>query len=151
MAKCDVTQRVYSRNEFGAFAAAISRAGTATVEEAIKQGADIARHRAPRGHKVDKRTIPLHTSIYHEMVTPTQGIFGTRGARHAAAIELGARPHSIGPAKNLRFWWEAEGRFWRPGLNEVSHPGNRPYLFLDFARRFVAKQITAIARSKYPR
>jgi hypothetical protein len=53
-----------------------------------------------------------------------------QGVPHAAAIELGAEPHSIDAVnvENLKFYWERAGvQFYGPHVN---HPGNRPYKFM---------------------
>lgn len=57
------------------------------------------------------------------------GLGGGRGG-YALANELGARPHIIRPRKPggmLIFYWAKVGRVVH--LLQVSHPGNRPYLW----------------------
>lgn len=51
-------------------------------------------------------------------------------AKHAAALDLGARPHVIAArrAPFLVFWWPKLRRLM--ALRKVNHPGNRPYRFL---------------------
>lgn len=53
-----------------------------------------------------------------------------QGLDYAAALELGAMPHSIdaSAAPVLQFWWEKMG-LWFVGPH-VNHPGNRPYAFM---------------------
>lgn len=141
------TTKVFWRNDIGQFAAACERAGTETVKAAIEEGADISRMLAPKGDKIDPRTIPLAASIQSEMTGATSGRwFAT--ARHAAPQEFGGRPHPI--TGRVMFWWEKEGRPWMPGGNMIQHPGNPAHPYLMPAYEIISKRIMEIAKAKYP-
>jgi hypothetical protein len=50
---------------------------------------------------------------------------------YAAAIDKGARPHTIMGRPMLTFYWAKIGAW--VSLHKVNHPGNRPYSFLHDA------------------
>src|SRR5689334_17961697 len=109
-----VSGRVVARNSMGEFIRACESAATATVEEAIKEGANLSRAMAPKGGKPDPRTIPLAASIKSEMLSRTSGHWYAT-ARHSLPQEFGAGAHDI-PGE-VSFFWEREGRPWIPGKN----------------------------------
>jgi hypothetical protein len=142
-----VSNRVLARNNLGQFIAACQRAATETVEEAIKEGEDLAKDFAPEGHKKDPRTVTLREGMYHKMLSATSGEFGCR-ARHALPQEFGAVPHDI--TGNVTFWWDAEGRPWLPGHNVIKHPGNPASPYLRPAYSAIMARVMRIAAAKYP-
>lgn len=152
-----VSNRVYSKNALGQFAARCERAGVKTVEKAVTEGAKMSRKLAPEGSKVDPRTVPLKDSIFSHNVG-TYG-FWYSVARHAMPQEFGAGPHVITGDPSLGFWWEAEGRNWipaavyfkSPGLIDViNHPGNPAQPFLRPAYEVVMANVMRWAKRYYP-
>lgn len=139
--------RVVMRDNFGRFIRECEEALGATIEEAVTDGADLSRDLAPVGHKEDPRTIPLGESIEPVVVSRTQG-FWQATARHALPIEFGAAAHAI--PGDVSFFWEREGRWWTPGSNEISHPGNAAQPYLRPAYHVIMRRIMDIARSRYP-
>lgn len=148
-----VQNRVVVRNNFGQFIAECEAAGSKTVDAILDEGIEVARELAPVGHRVDKRTTPLRDSFFKNKLSRTSGVFGNF-ARHALAIEKGARPHPITGSPYLMFYWEAERRMWIPGLfgepDVVNHPGNDAQPFLRPAYRTVMNRAMEIAKRYYP-
>jgi hypothetical protein len=142
-----VSSRVIARNNLGQFIRACQRAATETVEEAIKEGEDLAKGLAPTGHKADPRTVTLRAGMYHRMLSATSGEFGCK-ARHALPQEFGAVPHDI--TGQVSFWWDAMGRPWIPGSNTIRHPGNAAQPYLRPAYSAVMARVMSIAAAKYP-
>jgi hypothetical protein len=133
-----VNNRVIARDRFGRFTDNVKKATSDTVRELVEEGMNLSRSLAPTGTKHDRRTAPLRASLYMVMESRTRGYWGSN-ARHALAVEHGARPHIIPGNPGLKFWWEAEGRMWIPaakyygipGLQDfVNHPGNDAQPFL---------------------
>lgn len=142
-----VSNRVVARSSFGRFIAAADRNASATVRDAIEDGANISRALAPVGTKHDYRTIPLKDSIETEMLSSTSGRWVAR-ARHALPVERGAGPHLI--TKQVKFFWENMGRWWVPGEGFINHPGNRAQPYLRPAYEIVTRRLMDIARRHYP-
>ncbi len=146
MSEIPVKMTVVHRGRWGQFASHYQNAGTKTVKEAIDQGASISRSLAPVGHKPDPRTIPLRDSIQTEMLSGNRGHWIAR-ARHARAIEFGARPHPITAA--VKFFWEAQGRWWIPGSGFIRHPGNSAQPYMRPAYEIVRQRLSDIAKRNY--
>lgn len=142
-----VSNRVVARNDIGRFIRDCEVAGTRTVESAIEKGAQLSRDLAPVGLKNDTRTSHLKDSINTKMLSGNSGVW-IASARHALAVEKGARPHEI--PGNVSFFWENEDRFWNPGDNMIQHPGNDAQPYLRPAYVIVMREIMGIARGKYP-
>lgn len=159
MAKMDLaySNRVIARDRFGRFRENIGRAATEAVRELLEEGLELSRSMAPEGHKSDRRTLPLKDSFFMVMESGTRGYWGNN-ARHALAIEYGARPHIIPGNPNLAFFWEAEGRNWipaeiyyhTPGLQDfVNHPGNAAQPYLRPAYEIIRDRMQAKLRQKF--
>lgn len=153
------SNRVIARNNIGRFAAACSAAGEETVKELVEEGMKTSRSMAPTGHKADPRTTPLRDSFFTQMFSRTSGAWGNF-ARHALAIEKGARPHPIFGNPALGFFWEAARRRWIPAaiyyhdpgaVDVVNHPGNAAQPFLRPAYDIVSARAMQIARKHYPK
>jgi hypothetical protein len=146
---------VKSQNNLGQFTRDIKRAGQGTVEEMVKEGANLSRALAPEGHKHDRRTLPLKQSIIWKMHGRTNGSWGSV-ARHALAQELGNRGgYPIVGDLFLQFFWENAGRNWVPGLygepDIVIHPGHGKQPFLEPALTILMTRWQQIARRHYSR
>lgn len=148
-----VQNRVVVRNGFGQFISACEAAGQRTADAILEECVEEARQRAPRGPKIDRRTTPLADSFFIKKLSRTSGVFGNF-ARHALAIEKGARPHPITGSPYLLFYWEEARRMWIPGLfgepDVVNHPGNDAQPYMRPAYRVVMKRAMDIARRHYP-
>ena len=148
-----ISNRVISRNRFGQFIADCEAAGQQTVDDALSEMEDAARILAPTGYKIDRRTTPLHDSFFINKLSRTSGVLGNF-ARHALAIEKGARPHLIVGQPFMKFFWEEENRMWVPGLfgepDIINHPGNAAQPFMLPAYTAVMKRVMQIARRHYP-
>ncbi len=142
-----VSGNIVARNGIGQFIRECEQAAEATVSEMVEKGAELSRDLAPVGHKVDMRTIPLKSSITSHMVSRTQGYWQS-SARHTLPIELSASPHTI--TGNVKFYWEAAGRWWSPGDNDIHHPGNAAQPFLRPAYEAISAMSMTIARKHYP-
>jgi hypothetical protein len=154
VAQYEARAHVASRNNIGQFTRHVKRAGEGTVEEMVEEGARLSRAFAPTGVKHDRRTLPLKQSIITKMHGRTNGSWGSV-ARHALPIELGARPHLIIGDPFVKFFWEAAGRMWVPGLfgepDIINHPGNDAQPFLRPALANVMKRWRTIAARYYSR
>ena len=105
----------------------------AAVSGGLQEGAEGVAQSAKRDHDYKDRTGALTRSIRAGQV---RGAFYARGLEvdvaadepHAAAIEMGARPHVITArhARALRFQRGGAVVFRR----SVNHPGNKPYRYL---------------------
>lgn len=148
-----VSNRVVVRNNFGQFISEIEAAGQATVDDILDEGVALSRDLAPVGAKHDPRTVPLREGFFVQKLGRTSGVWGNF-ARHALAIERGARPHTIIGKPFMRFYWEAERRMWVPGLfgdvDIINHPGNDAQPYLLPAYRTVMHRAMDIARRYYP-
>lgn len=147
MADVASSTHVVLRNSMGQFIRDCEEAAGRTIEDAVKEGAQLSRDLAPVGTKVDKRTIPLRDSIEPVVVSRTHG-FWQATARHALAIEKGAVPHPI--SGKVKFFWEEEGRWWTPGDNVINHPGNAAQPYLAPAYKVIMKRVPSIMRRYYP-
>ncbi len=154
-----VSNKLVVRNRFGQFIKACEVGGTRTVEDVIKQGADLSRDMAPVGRKYDLRTVPLAESIHSEMTGSTSGRW-VATARHALPIEKGAAPHIIEGSPGLSFFWDKMERMFVPvqayrgapagEITYVNHPGNKPQPYLLPAYERMVARIGSIARKNYP-
>jgi hypothetical protein len=148
-----VSNRVVVRNNFGQFISEIEAAGQATVDDILDEGVALSRQMAPVGSKHDPRTVPLREGFFVQKLSRTSGIWGNF-ARHALAIERGARPHTIMGQPTMKFYWESERRMWIPGLfgevDIINHPGNDAQPYLLPAYRTVMQRAMDIARRYYP-
>lgn len=153
------TSHVIARDRFGRFRKNVEQAAGETVKELVEEGMNLSRAMAPVGHKHDRRTVPLRDSMFMVMESSTKGYWGSH-ARHALAIENGARPHIIPGNPNLGFWWEAKGRSWipseifygAPGMQDfVNHPGNDAQPFLKPAYDIIRDRMMAKLRQKMSR
>ena len=151
------TNHVIARDRFGRFIRNVEQASGETVKELIEEGMNISRAMAPVGTKHDRRTVPLKDSLYMVMQSRTKGYWGSN-ARHALAIEHGARPHVIPGNPDLAFFWEAAGRNWIPasiyygvpGMQDfVNHPGNDAQPFLAPAYDIIRDRVQAKLRQKF--
>ena len=151
----DVTVKAHvaARNNLGQFISDIERAGEATVRQMVEEGAKLSRAQAPVGVKHDRRTVPLKDSIFTQMHGRTNGSWFSV-ARHALAIEKGARAHLIVGDPFMKFFWEAAGRMWIPGLygepDIINHPGNEAQPFMEPALVQVMSRWRSIAGRFYP-
>jgi hypothetical protein len=138
MAKLTARAEVSYRNNLGQFARAVDRGIAEALNAMAEDGAAMSRRLAPRGTKHDERTLPLAQSITTEETSSRSASWGS-SARHALAIERGARAHPIYGNPDLSFWWEEKGKWFVPGaeyyrqpglVSVVNHPGNdaQPYL-----------------------
>jgi hypothetical protein len=148
-----VSNRVVVRNNIGRFISECQAAGVRTVDEILDEGVELSREYAPVGSKPDPRTVPLKDGFFVQKLSPTSGVWGNF-ARHALAIERGARPHVITGNPTMQFYWEAERRMWVPGLfgptDIINHPGNDAQPYLRPAYRTVMRKAMDIARRHYP-
>ena len=146
------TNRVIARNRFGQFIRDCEQAAEDTVEQTVKEGAELAAVFAP------KRTLRLAGSIKPFMLSRTSGVWGSN-APYAAAQEYGARPHPI--SAYVSFYWHKVGRQWlhppvyerltgHPGADPISHPGNPATHFMRDSFRIMSSRITQIAKQRYP-
>lgn len=138
-----MSNTVIARDSFGRFVSAIKAGGAEMMADMARDGADLSRAYAPKGGKPDARTPRIVDSIF-EQHTSTTAQWGST-ARHALPQETGGVPHL--QRGDVSFFWEREGRRWRPGQNMINHPGNpaQPYLrpayenimarWMDYARR----------------
>jgi hypothetical protein len=104
----------------------IIAAAEKTLAELAEKGAARSRELAPVGKKPDKRTPALKDSITSH--SDHEKAEWSCTARHALITEEGGGPSEI--TGRVSFFWEAEGRPWRPGDNKIRHPstGAQPYL-----------------------
>jgi hypothetical protein len=148
-----VSNRVVVRNNFGQFISEIEAAGQATVDDILDEGVALSRQMAPVGSKHDPRTVPLREGFFVQKLGRTSGVWGNF-ARHALAIERGARPHVIMGQPTMKFYWESERRMWVPGLfgevDVINHPGNDAQPYLLPAYRTIMQRAMDIARRYYP-
>jgi hypothetical protein len=148
-----VSNKVVVRNGFGQFISEVEAAGSMTVDAVLDEGVALSRELAPVGAKPDPRTPSLRDAFYTQKLGRTSGIWGNF-ARHALAIERGARPHTIIGRPFMRFYWEEESRMWVPGLfgepDIINHPGNDAQPYLLPAYRTIMRRAMDIARRYYP-
>lgn len=101
------------------------------LNAALEEAGDEAYDHVQRKPEFTRRTGKTQQATGHRVVRTSGGrvlrIFNT--AKHARALESGARPHVIRAreGKVLAFRGRGGGMVFR---KSVSHPGNRPYLFL---------------------
>lgn len=137
--------RVYARNGFGQFRRACDEAATATIAEAVNDGADLAADMAPY------RTGVLANSITPRMIDSRSGEWGS-DLKYALPQETGSVPHPL-PA-NVTFFWVREGRDWKPSgptsTQVINHPGNPATNFLRDSYEAISARIMSIARKHYP-
>lgn len=138
-----VSNKVIARDNFGRFINKLEAAKVATMDDLANAGANLSRQFAPKGIKRDPRTPHIADSIIAES-TPTTASWKVL-ARHGLPQETGSKEHEI--TGQVAFFWEREGRWFRPGPNMIHHPGNpaKPYLrpayeiimktWMDFAKR----------------
>lgn len=147
-----VSNRVIARNSIGEFIAKCEEAATATVKEAVQDGAKYSKAFAP------KDTTALADSIEWRMTGATSGEWRA-GTKYAMAQEKGASAHEIVGSPNLAFYWEKEGRDFIPAsvyyndpeaITVVHHPGNPAHPYLRPAYELVMSEVMSIARQKYP-
>lgn len=136
-----VSSRVTIRDEFGRFISACDEAATATVEEVIRKGAALSAAMAP------KRSGALAASITPAMIDSRSGHWYS-DLKYALPQETGSVPHEI--TGRVSFFWEREGRPWRPGDNMIHHPGNPATHYLLSGYEIVFKDAIAIADKHYP-
>jgi hypothetical protein len=148
-----VSNRVIVRNSFGQFISECEAAGQKTVDAVLEEIVEEARERAPIGYKSDPRTVTLRDGFFIQKLGRTSGVIGNF-ARHALAIEKGARPHPIVGQPTMKFYWEAERRMWIPGLfgkpDVINHPGNDAQPFMEPAYRAVMRRAMNVAKRYYP-
>jgi len=128
----DVQTRVVARDEFGHFIAAKNRAITASVEEAVQEGAKSAAALASR------KTGAMAGSIEPVMLSATSGAVAV-GTDHWRHQEYGTRPHPI--TGNVLFWWQKRGRYFTPGYNTINHPGNPGVHFMRAGYRVAKREL----------
>lgn len=117
-----ISTRFIVRDDMGRFKADCLAAATAVVRDCLDAGVAAARVAAP------ERTGLLRGSFVDEILSRTSGHF-LNTADYALYQDQGAGPHPL--PGNVTFWWENEGRFWEPGDNTISHPGNPATHFMD--------------------
>lgn len=140
-----VSNRVIARDSFGQFISRLDEAGAAMMKDMAEEGAKLAIEFAPVGPKLDRRTKPLKDSIHPEWTNNTARWVCT--ARHALSQEYGGRPHPI--SGYVSFFWEKEGRYWNPGANVISHPGNAAHPYLRPAYEIIMRDWMTYARKHY--
>lgn len=164
-----VTSEVRVRNRMGQFIEQCDEAAERTVERAVREGATLARAFAP----VD--TGKLRGSIEPLMLSSRSGIWYA-DTKYALAQEYGAAPHPITGNPWLSFWWEREGRFFKPAPvfwgwmftpaegekgpswddivkmdhDRVNHPGNRAQAYLRPSYEIIMGKVMRIAAEEYP-
>lgn len=141
------SNRVVARNGFGQFIRNCEQAGEASARDLVERGAQLSRALAPIGKKPDPRTTKLKNSIHTRMFSGTSGEWYAE-ARHALAIEKGARRHPI-PGE-VTFFWVKEDRWWNPGSNEIDHPGNAAQPYLRPAYKQLMREYMTIMKRHYP-
>jgi hypothetical protein len=148
-----VSNRVVVRDGIGRFIAECEAAASRTVDDILDEGVELSRQMAPVGSKPDPRTVSLREGFFVQKLGRTAGVWGNF-ARHALAIEKGARPHTIEGRPFMRFYWEEARRMWIPGLfgeqDIINHPGNDAQPYLRPAYRTVMNRAMDIARRHYP-
>lgn len=145
-AKVALTPTVTARDEIGRFINLCEAAGVSTLDELADLGMRQARIQAPKGKKRDRRTPKLVDSLF-KLVGLNTVRWGST-ARHALPQETGSVPHDI--PGSVRFWWEREGRMWRPGDNTIRHPGNPATHWLSQSYEYVMANALRVARKHYP-
>lgn len=127
-----VSARVQWRNSMGQFSDKISRAGVLAIEEASREGVDLAAAFAP------KKTRALAGGI-HTIGSGASGGWATGRQKYALPQEKGAHPHLIGDEG--QFLSNKPERFAARG--PVMHPGNPATRFMARAFAIVAPKLAA--------
>lgn len=135
------SNEVHLRNSFGQFIAACDAAATATVKQAVSEGADLSAVMAP------KDTGTLAGSIRPQMTSSKSGKWYTR-MKYAHPQEFGGSPHT--QTGSVSFYWANMGRMWGPGPNLINHPGSAPQPFMRPAYEVISRRMMEIAAALYP-
>lgn len=136
----------------GQFAADCAAAAGETIAQAIIEGAEISRARAPEGSKPDPRfPMGLKASIVPVQISRTQGYWGS-AAPYALHVEKGTSRHP--QTIKVSFFWEKMGREWDarewwPG-QEIDHPATAAQPYLEPAYEIMRRRILKIMDQKYP-
>lgn len=141
------SNRVIARDQMGLFVSLCDQAGANMMRDMANDGAELSRAMAPKGAKADPRTPHLADSITSR--SSGNSAHWQADARHALAVEFGAAPHPI--TGYVSFFWQREGRYWKPGRNMISHPGNRSQPYLRPAYEVIMGRWMEYARKYYPR
>lgn len=138
MAEVGVTTRVQWRNNLGQFASDISEAGEGAIEDASREGVNLAAAFAT------KRTGRMAGEI-HTIGGGASGGWATGGTPYALAQEEGASAHEIGaPGQTLGN--EEDG--FGPVKGPVMHPGNPAVHFMRRAYEIVAPKLLDKIRAR---
>lgn len=135
MGSVTVTQNVQWRNHLGQFSNKISRAGEGAIEEASREGSDLAAVFAP------KKTTALAGGI-HPIGSGAAGGWATGNQKYAIPQEEGAAPHVI-----VAHGKALAGADFGP-VKRVLHPGNPATHFMRRAYEIVAPKLTAKIRAR---
>jgi hypothetical protein len=136
--------RVDARDHLGQFLAKTHLAAIRTVEETARRSADYARSREP------VKTGALRASTQPVVLGSTTGgvVFGTN---HWKYQDRGTHPHEI--TADVTFWWERQGRQWRPSgrmSNQmIHHPGNRAVHFISQTQDYATREFMDAARRNF--
>jgi hypothetical protein len=147
MSEVATSNHVILRNQFGQFIKAIEAGNGAALTEALEDGVELSRSFAPKGRKRDKRTPSIQDSMFIRRVSRIEGYWGS-SARHALVQERGGPPHPI--TGRVSFFWEKKARWWKPGPNEISHPGNPPHPYLRPAYDIIMARLPEYIRKHAP-
>lgn len=131
MANAVFTNRVYVRDFKGRFLQRYEEKKRRAIADTVKEGARLAVMFAP------KRTGALAASIQYTV--GTSGGTWSVGTGHGLVQELGGRAHPL--PGNVTFFWKKADRFWTPGYNDISHPGNPAVHFMRRSYDAVAPQM----------
>lgn len=150
---------VRARDEFGRFLAEMKGAATATISQALEEGARFAKAESPKGTKDDDRGPSIQEGITWALTGANTGHLVSLAA-HSAPQEYGAAPHRIEGSPDLSFFWEAEGRWFVPAsqlnppdaarVTVINHPGNPSQPFMRPAYKYMTRRIVEIAKERYP-
>lgn len=141
-----VSAKVVARDEFGRFVDAIKVGGAESMAQLAKEGAEISRELAPYGSKPDPRGGHIKDNISFNSTSTTAQWYVH--VRQGLPQETGAVPHRI--PGNVTFFWEREGYWWKPGDNEIKHPGNAPKPYLRPAYEIIMARSLMIVKEHMP-
>ena len=136
MAGIHISNHVAVRDGMGRFIADIEAAAPKLIQASLDAGEEVAQGVAPED------TGRLRGSFVTKLVSRTMGYLGNT-APYAKWQDQGGDPHK--QRANVSFFWEEQGRMWRPGKTPpqmINHPGNPATHFMkagyEAACRFAA-------------
>ena len=113
------------RDESGRFISYVDSGVEDAIEEMARDGYSIALDLAPKGSKPDDRGPSITGGMYYTKAWDRKHgwVWGST-AKHALIQELGSkRTWWEMYAGKTKFYWEREGRMFKPGDNWIKHPG----------------------------